>query len=65
MLLACKMWSSNSQSSLQNVDILVKRADKILEEIQDGKGTLGQVISDPTMINKINAILNQVQGLAE
>ncbi len=53
----------SSQTSLQNVDILVKRADKILAEIQSGKGTLGQVISDPTMINKINAILNQVQGL--
>jgi phospholipid/cholesterol/gamma-HCH transport system substrate-binding protein len=53
----------SSQTSLQNIDILVKRADKILAEIQSGKGTLGQVISDPTMINKINAILNQVQGL--
>jgi phospholipid/cholesterol/gamma-HCH transport system substrate-binding protein len=52
-----------SQSSLQNVDILVKRADKILEEIQTGKGTLGQVINDPTMIKKINAVLDQVQGL--
>ena len=53
----------SSQTSLQNIDILVKRADAILAEIQSGKGTLGQVISDPTMINKINAILNQVQGL--
>jgi phospholipid/cholesterol/gamma-HCH transport system substrate-binding protein len=53
----------SSQTSLQNIDILVKRADAILAEIQSGKGTLGQVISDPTMINKINGILNQVQGL--
>jgi phospholipid/cholesterol/gamma-HCH transport system substrate-binding protein len=52
-----------SQSSLQNVDVLVRRADAILAEIQNGKGTLAQVINDPTMINKINAILNQVQGL--
>ncbi len=52
-----------SQTSLQNIDTLVKRADKILEAIQSGKGTLGQVINDPTMINKINAVLNQVQGL--
>jgi phospholipid/cholesterol/gamma-HCH transport system substrate-binding protein len=52
-----------SQSSLQNIDILVRRADKILEEIQTGRGTLGQVINDPTMINKINGILNQVQAL--
>lgn len=52
-----------SQTSLQNVDILVKRADSILAEIQNGNGTLGKVIYDPTMINKTNAILNQVQAL--
>jgi phospholipid/cholesterol/gamma-HCH transport system substrate-binding protein len=52
-----------SQTSLQNVDILVKRADSILAEIQNGNGTLGKVIYDPTMVNKINSILNQVQAL--
>lgn len=52
-----------SQTSLQNIDILVKRADSILAEIQNGSGSLGKVIYDPAMINKINVILNQVQGL--
>jgi phospholipid/cholesterol/gamma-HCH transport system substrate-binding protein len=53
----------SSQTSLQNIDVLVKRANAILGEIQEGNGTLGKVIYDPTMINKINGILNQVQGL--
>jgi phospholipid/cholesterol/gamma-HCH transport system substrate-binding protein len=52
-----------SQTSLQNVDILVKRADSILAEIQNGNGSLGKFIYDPAMINKVNVILNQVQGL--
>jgi phospholipid/cholesterol/gamma-HCH transport system substrate-binding protein len=52
-----------SQTSLQNIDVLVRRADSILAEIQNGNGTLGKVIYDPAMINKINVILNQVQGL--
>jgi phospholipid/cholesterol/gamma-HCH transport system substrate-binding protein len=52
-----------SQTSLQNIDTLVKRADSILAEIQNGSGSLGKVIYDPTMINKINGILNQVQAL--
>jgi phospholipid/cholesterol/gamma-HCH transport system substrate-binding protein len=52
-----------SQSSLQNIDVLVNRAAAILEEIQSGKGTLHQAIYDPTMIKKINSILDQVQGL--
>jgi len=53
----------SSQSTLQNIDILLDRANRILAQVQEGRGTLGQVINDPTMINKINAILNQVQGL--
>jgi phospholipid/cholesterol/gamma-HCH transport system substrate-binding protein len=53
----------SSQTSLQNIDTLTKRADAIFEQIQNGKGSLGKFIYDPEMINKINAILNQVQGL--
>ncbi|HEY1940153.1 MAG TPA: MlaD family protein [Candidatus Angelobacter sp.] len=53
----------SSQTSLQNIDSLVKRADAIFAEIQDGKGSLGKFIYDPTMINKVNGILNQLQGL--
>ena len=52
-----------SQTSLQNIDVLVKRADAILAEIQNGNGSLGKFIYDPAMTNKINAILNQVQAL--
>ena len=52
-----------SQGTLQNMDILVKRLDRIVAQIESGKGTLGQVINDPTMMNKVNGILNQVQGL--
>ena len=32
-----------SQTSLQNIDVLVKRADAILAEIQNGNGSLGKV----------------------
>lgn len=53
----------SSQSTLQNVDVLLRQATDILASVQNSKGTLGQVINDPTMINKINTILNQVQGL--
>jgi len=53
----------SSQTSLQNIDTLVKRADLILAEIQNGNGSLGKFIYDPAMVNKINVILNQVQAL--
>jgi phospholipid/cholesterol/gamma-HCH transport system substrate-binding protein len=53
----------SGQTSLQNIDVLVKNANSILGEIQNGKGSLGQFISDPSTLNKINAILNQLQAL--
>lgn len=53
----------SSQGTLQNIDILIKNANAILEQVQGGKGTLGKVIYDPAMVNKINAVLDQVQGL--
>lgn len=53
----------SSQSTLQNVDVLLKQATDILASVQNSKGTLGQVINDPAMINKINTILDQIQGL--
>jgi phospholipid/cholesterol/gamma-HCH transport system substrate-binding protein len=53
----------SSQGTLQNVDILVKRLDRILAQVESGKGTLGQVINDPTLMKKVNAMLDEVQGL--
>ncbi|HEY7402643.1 MAG TPA: MlaD family protein [Candidatus Angelobacter sp.] len=53
----------SSQGTLQNIDVLLTRANDILASVQNSKGTLGQVINDPAMVNKINTILNQVQGL--
>jgi phospholipid/cholesterol/gamma-HCH transport system substrate-binding protein len=52
-----------SQGTLQNVDILVKRLDRILASVETGKGTLGEFINDPSFFNRATTILNQVQGL--
>lgn len=51
----------SSQGTLQNMDVLVRRLDRIVASVESGKGTLGEVINDPTLINKINALLDQVQ----
>lgn len=53
----------SSQSTLQNIDLLLGQAKDILGRVQEGNGSLAQFINDPTTINKINGILNQVQGL--
>lgn len=53
----------SSQGTLQNLDILVRRVDHIVEEVDNGKGSLGKIINDPALFNRATAILNQVQGL--
>jgi phospholipid/cholesterol/gamma-HCH transport system substrate-binding protein len=53
----------SSQSTLVNMDTLVKRLDRIVSEVESGKGTLHTVIYDPALINKANALVNQIQDL--
>lgn len=53
----------SSQTTLVNLDVLVKRLDRIVTQVETGKGTLGEVINDPALFNKANNVLNQLQGL--
>ena len=52
-----------SNTTLQNLDILIRRMDRIVAEVETGKGTLHGFLYDPTFINKANGVLNQVQGM--
>jgi len=50
-----------SQSTLQNVNVLVKQVSGILDEIQNGQGSIGKIIYDPTLYNRANDTLAQLQ----
>ncbi len=52
-----------SNSTLQNVDILVRRLDRIVSAIERGEGSIGKVIYDPELYNKLNTTLDEVQHL--
>jgi len=52
-----------SQSTLQNLDALEKRVDRILAFIESGQGSIGKVIYDPSLYNRLNATVIQFQGL--
>ena len=52
-----------SQGTLQNVDILVKRLDRIVSAIERGEGSIGRAIYDPTLYNKLNATLDETQKM--
>jgi phospholipid/cholesterol/gamma-HCH transport system substrate-binding protein len=52
-----------SQGTLQNVDVLVKRMDSILTFVQSGQGSIGKVIYDPSLFNRANEMLAQLQQI--
>ncbi|HEV3512570.1 MAG TPA: MlaD family protein [Candidatus Sulfotelmatobacter sp.] len=54
-----------SQSTLQNMDALLKRADRILAFAESGKGSLGKLIYDPTLYNRFSATVGDFQQIVD
>ena len=52
-----------SQSTLQNLDALEKRVDRILAFVESGQGSIGKVIYDASLYNRLNATVAQFQSL--
>jgi phospholipid/cholesterol/gamma-HCH transport system substrate-binding protein len=52
-----------SQGTLQNIDILVRRVDRILTQIESGSGSIGKLIYDETLYSRLNSSLNEVQRM--
>lgn len=52
-----------TQTSLQNVDVLIRRLDRIVGFIESGQGSIGKLIYDQQLYNRLNATLNEVQSL--
>jgi phospholipid/cholesterol/gamma-HCH transport system substrate-binding protein len=53
----------SSQSTLENMDALLKRADRILAFAESGKGSLGKLIYDPTLYDRFSATIAQFQSI--
>jgi phospholipid/cholesterol/gamma-HCH transport system substrate-binding protein len=52
-----------SQGTLENMDALLKRADRILAFAESGKGSLGKLIYDPTLYNRFSSTVAEFQGI--
>jgi phospholipid/cholesterol/gamma-HCH transport system substrate-binding protein len=55
----------SSQSTLQNMDALLKRADRILAFAESGKGSIGKLIYDPTLYNRFSETVADFQGIVD
>jgi len=54
-----------SQSTLENVNVLVKQLSDILNFIQSGKGSIGKIIYDPSLYDRASATLSDLQHVAD
>jgi phospholipid/cholesterol/gamma-HCH transport system substrate-binding protein len=52
-----------SQSTLENMNVLLKRVDDIVSYIQSGQGSIGALIYDKSLFNRANDTLNQLQQI--
>jgi phospholipid/cholesterol/gamma-HCH transport system substrate-binding protein len=53
----------SSQTTFQNVDVLVRRVDRIVGFIESGQGSIGKLIYDQGLYNRLNSTLNEAQGM--
>jgi phospholipid/cholesterol/gamma-HCH transport system substrate-binding protein len=53
----------SANSSLQNIDVLMKRVDRIVAFVESGQGSIGKLIYDPSLYNRVNATVAEFQGL--
>jgi len=54
-----------SQGTLQNMDALIKRLDRILAFVESGQGSIGKVIYDPGLYDRLNATVGEFKGLVD
>jgi len=51
------------QGTLQNMDALLKRLDRIIAFVESGQGSVGKLIYDPALYNRLNSTVSEFQGL--
>jgi phospholipid/cholesterol/gamma-HCH transport system substrate-binding protein len=53
----------SGQSTLQNMDALLKRLDRIIAFVESGQGSVGKLIYDPALYNRLNSTVTEFQKL--
>ena len=53
----------SSQGTLQNVDVLLRRLDRIMAFVESGQGSIGKLIYDESLYKRLDSTLTEVQTM--
>jgi phospholipid/cholesterol/gamma-HCH transport system substrate-binding protein len=54
---------SASQSTVENLDVLIRNLNRIVTDLQSGNGTFGRLLTDEELYNRLNATVRDFQVL--
>ena len=52
-----------SQGTIQNLDVLIRRLDRIVGFVESGQGSIGRLIKDETLYRRLNFTVNELNKL--
>jgi phospholipid/cholesterol/gamma-HCH transport system substrate-binding protein len=55
----------SSQGTIEQLNTILAKVDNLVDSLNSGKGSIGQLINDPALYNKAVLTLNQLQALVD
>jgi phospholipid/cholesterol/gamma-HCH transport system substrate-binding protein len=55
----------SSQGTIEQLNTILAKVDNLADSLNSGKGSIGQLINDPTLYNKALQAINQIQALVD
>ena len=52
-----------SQGTIESLNVILAKMNTIVDNLQSGKGSIGQLINSPDLYNKANATVDEVHKL--
>src|SRR5271154_2335869 len=55
----------SSQGTIEQLNVILAKVDNLVDSMNAGKGTIGQLINDPTLYNKAVSAVNEIKTMAD